>query len=300
MQLRQSSDPGPPRASGRTPVGAATDVVSVQDIEVVLGATTALSGVTTALRSGEAAALMGANGSGKSTMMRAILNLVPHTGAVELFGVPQQQFRQWRRIGYVPQYSDPALQRATVREVVASGRLARRRPFALPSRTERRLVSELIARVGLAGQEKWEMSQLSGGQQQRARIARALATRPELLALDEPLAGLDMASQHGLAELLDQFKTQGMAMLIVLHELGPLGPLMDRALILDHGHLVHDGPPPTRAGQTQRITSGQLSLHADCLEHQHGHDHYHEHSPDQEDLRPKPGLVDSPWIGDRR
>lgn len=276
-------------------------VLAVRDLEVVLGATTALTGVTTTVHRGEAVALMGANGSGKSTMLRAVLDLVPHRGAVQLFGSSQRAFRDWHQIGYVPQHSDPALQRATVREVVASGRLARRRPFSLPSRAERRLILELIERVGLEGRHGWEMSQLSGGQQQRARVGRALATEPNLLVLDEPLAGLDLASQRGLADLLVRLKSDGMALLVVLHELGPMAPLMDRAVILDHGHLVHDGSPPRPADKTDLIVAGQLSLYARCTAHHHGHDHHHEHDSVREAEPPSaPGLVDNPWIGERR
>ncbi|MDO5683921.1 MAG: ATP-binding cassette domain-containing protein, partial [Propionibacteriaceae bacterium] len=134
MQLTRSTQPIHEREA----------VVAVRDLEVVLGSTTALTGVTTTISRGESVALLGPNGSGKSTMLRAILNLVPHKGDVDLFGSPQQRFKDWHRIGFVPQHSDPALQRATVREVVSTGRLARRRPFALVSRTERRLVASLI------------------------------------------------------------------------------------------------------------------------------------------------------------
>lgn len=282
------------------PVRGDDTVIAIRNLEVVLGATTALTGATTTIGAGEAVALMGANGSGKSTMLRAILQLVPHKGSVELFGIPQQRFRDWKRIGFVPQHSDPALQRATVREVVTSGRLARRRPFAIPTRSERQFVNELITRVGLRSREHWEMSQLSGGQQQRARIARALATEPDLLALDEPLAGLDLASQRGLADLLEEQKRRGLAMLVVLHELGALGPLMDRALVLDHGHLVHDGPPPTNDGQARALATGELSLHSECTDHVHGHDHHHEHDAEEPERASGPGLVDNPWIGERR
>ncbi|WP_432558109.1 metal ABC transporter ATP-binding protein [Granulicoccus sp. GXG6511] len=300
MQLTNSpsSDRAPGRAADRRPT-AGTTVLAVEDLEVVLGATTALTGATTTVRQGEAVALMGANGSGKSTMLRAILNLVPHKGSVELFGTPHPRFRDWHRIGFVPQHSDPALQRASVREVVSTGRLARRRPFAMVGRSERRLVTELIARVGLQGREGWEMSELSGGQQQRARIARALATEPDLLVLDEPLVGLDLPSQRGLADLLRELKEQGLAMLVVLHELGPLGALMDRALVLDHGHLVHDGRVPSKDDQARLLATGELSLHADCREHVHGHDHHHEHDTEATEITSGPGLVDNPWIGER-
>lgn len=270
---------------------SASPVVVVRDLEVVLGSTTALTGARTTVTAGEAIALMGANGSGKSTMIRAILNLVPHRGTVELFGTPQERFRQWRRIGYVPQRSAPSLARATVREVVTSGRLAHRRPFSLPGRQERRLIAQLIERVGLQGRESWEMGELSGGQQQRACIARALATKPDLLALDEPLTGLDLGSQQRLADLLHELKNDGLAMIVVLHELGPLGPLIDRAVVLDHGHVTHDGVPPSRLSRP--------SPHADCEEHDHGHDHHHEHHVAPQETT-TPGLVDNPWIGGAR
>ena len=291
----------PPTSSNgrRSPLPGET-VVAVQDLEVVLGSTTALTGATTTIHQGEAVALMGANGSGKSTMLRAILNLVPHRGRVELFGTPSQKFRDWRRSGFMPQHSDPALQRATVREVVSTGRLARRRAFAMVSRSERRLVGELIDLVGLTGRERWEMSELSGGQQQRARIARALATEPDFLVLDEPLVGLDLSSQRRLAHLLRRLKGEGLAMLVVLHELGPLGPLMDRAIVLDHGHLVHDGEVPNRDDRAAQLATGEVSIHAECKEHIHSHDHHHEHDTEEVETGTGPGLVDNPWIGERR
>lgn len=168
MQLSKPTRSGgaPAQTEGAVPV-ARTDrteradrasrpaVVDIQDVEVTLGATTALADVSTTIRAGEAVALLGANGSGKSTMLRAILKLVPHKGSVSLFGSPQHRFRDWHRIGYVPQYADPALQRATVREVVSTGRLAHRRPFTIPGRAERRIVNDLIEQVGLAGREGW-------------------------------------------------------------------------------------------------------------------------------------------------
>ena len=259
-----------------------TPVVELRDVDVVLGATTALENVSARIDAGESVALMGPNGSGKSTLVRAVLKLVPHTGSIDLFGVPQQRFRDWSRIGYVPQHSSHSLQRATVREVVSSGRLAHRRPFTVPSRRERQRVAEVIEQVGLQGREGWEMAELSGGQQQRARIARALAGEPELLTLDEPLTGLDLASQQGLADLLEDLTNQGLTMLVVLHELGPLGPLMSRALMLDHGHVVHDGPPPGT-----HHTHGELDHSCHDHEPQEPGDHTH-------------GLVDGVGIGERR
>ncbi len=219
------------------------EVLGLDEVRVSLAGTEVLLGVTARLGAGEAVALMGPNGSGKSTLVRAVLGLVPHHGRITLFGMPQQRFRDWSKIGYVPQRSAPSLQGATVREVVASGRLAHRR-LLLPARAaDRRLVEQSIDRVGLGPLAGVELGELSGGQQQRALIARALAAEPELMVLDEPMAGVDLATQEELTEVLAGLKDDGMAMLVVLHDLGPLDRLMDRAWVLRGGRLVHDGGP---------------------------------------------------------
>ncbi len=86
------------------------------------------------------------------------------------------------------------------------------------------------------------MTTLSGGQQQRVLIARALAGEPELLVLDEPTAGVDLKSQRALADLLAELVAAGGSVLVVLHEMGPLRPLLDRAVVLHEGRVISDGP----------------------------------------------------------
>lgn len=243
--------------------------VALRDLSVTLGGIEVVSSVTTTIHPGEAVALLGANGSGKSTLVKAMLNLLPHRGEVALFGTPQDRFKAWNRIGYVPQTSASTLLRATVWEVVSTGRLAHRRPFTLLGRRGRTLIAETLERVGLAGREGAELGDLSGGQRQRALIARALVAEPDLLVLDEPLAGIDVPTQETLAALLAGLKAQGMAMLVVLHELGPLDPLMDRALALDHGVLIHDGAP--RAAEP---------------------DHHPHHHCDEDQATERPGVLD--------
>ncbi|MFD8015769.1 metal ABC transporter ATP-binding protein, partial [Streptomyces sp. NPDC059762] len=208
-------------------------------------------------------ALLGANGSGKSTAVRAIIGQVPLTGGtIELFGTERKRFRDWSRVGYVPQRTTAASGvPATVREVVASGRLARRR-FGLPTKADKAAVHRAMELVGLADRAGDSVSALSGGQHQRVLIARALASEPELLIMDEPMAGVDLASQEILAATLREQVAGGTSVLLVLHELGPLEPLIDRAIVLRDGCVVHDGPPPEALGQ-----------HA-----LPGHDHVHPHA----------------------
>jgi zinc transport system ATP-binding protein len=234
-----------------------TPALATEDLVVELDGSVVLRGVTASVRPGEAVALLGGNGSGKTTLVRAALGLVPYqAGQVRLFGETPARFRAWHRIGYVPQRSTAGLAGAKVREVVASGRLARRRPFWPASADDRRAVGSALEAVGLTDRAGAELAHLSGGQQQRVMIARALATTPDLLVLDEPTAGVDLEHQAVLAELLTRRLAEGNALLVVLHEAGPLAPLIDRVIRLRDGLVVaadedldghthsHDQPDP--------------------------------------------------------
>lgn len=238
-------------------------VISVRGATAALGARPVLRGVDLTVGRGEVVALLGANGSGKSTAVRAVIGQVPLTGGtIELFGTERKRFRDWARIGYVPQRTTASAGvPATVREVVASGRLSRRR-FGLPTKADKASVHRAMELVGLADRAQDAVTALSGGQHQRVLIARALASEPELLIMDEPMAGVDLASQEILAATLREQVAGGTSVLLVLHELGPLEPLIDRAVVLRDGCVVHDGPPPEAVGQ-----------HA-----LPGHDHVHPHA----------------------
>ena len=209
----------------------------------------ALDHVTVEVNQSEAVAILGANGSGKSTLVRAALGLVPLTsGRAELFGTELRRFRGWKKIGYVPQRLGAGSGvPATVREVVASGRLARRGVFRPASRTDNEAVDKAIAAVGLTDRAHDPVETLSGGQQQRTLIARALAGEPELLVLDEPTAGVDAHSQDTFAAALTDFLATGGTIVLVAHELGPLEPLITRAVVLHQGKVVYDGACPVPA-----------------------------------------------------
>ncbi|WP_418956953.1 metal ABC transporter ATP-binding protein [Streptomyces tritici] len=241
-------------------------VISVRGATAALGARPVLRGVDLTVGRGEVVALLGANGSGKSTAVRSVIGQVPLTGgSVELFGTDLRRFRDWARVGYVPQRTTAASGvPATIREVVSSGRLSRRK-LGFFGRADKAAVERAIDLVGLADRAKDSVAALSGGQHQRVLIARALAAEPELLIMDEPMAGVDLASQEVLAATLREQVARGASVLLVLHELGPLEPLIDRAVVLRDGCVVHDGPPPKAVGQ-----------HA-----LPGHDHVHPHAADE-------------------
>jgi zinc transport system ATP-binding protein len=240
------------------------NVIDLRGAVVAYDERPVLRGVDLTVSTGEVVAILGANGSGKSTLVRAVLGLVPLVaGSVRLFGADRSTRSVRRRIGYVPQRLGAGSGvPATVSEVVASGRLARRglRPVR---RSDRDAINAALAAVGLADRTTAPVSTLSGGQQQRTLIARALAAEPELLVLDEPTAGVDAASQDAFAEALAAFVAAGGTVLLVAHELGPLQPLVTRAVVVHDGRIAHDGEVPAPAGH-----------------HAHpGHDHVHPHAP---------------------
>lgn len=228
-----------------------TSPLSVRGMTVGLDGRPVLRQVDLDVAAGEFVALLGANGSGKSTLVRAAIGLVPMSaGTVELFGTPLDRFHDRQRIGYVPQRSRAvAGVPATVHEVVMSGRLARRRFFGWRTKDDVLAVEAAIGRVGLADRTRSALSDLSGGQQQRALIARALASEAELLVMDEPTAGVDHDNQESLAELLGGLVHDGASVLLVAHELGPLRPLIDRAVLLHAGQIAYDGSVDELTGE---------------------------------------------------
>jgi zinc transport system ATP-binding protein len=214
------------------------------------------------VRAGEFVALAGANGSGKSTLMRIVLGLLaPAEGRVELLGRrPRDQRERWR-VGYVPQrpVADDHLP-ATVRDVVAAGRLARRGWWRRPTRGDREAIEHAIDVVGLGDLARRAVGELSGGQQQRTFIAKALATEPDLLVLDEPTTGVDRDSQARFRDALVATRDRGGTVLLVSHELGAVADDLDRVLLLRHGKIAFDGPPADLAA-----SGVSLGVHAHDL-----------------------------------
>ncbi|MCU1394494.1 MAG: transporter [Ilumatobacteraceae bacterium] len=203
------------------------------------------------IHAGEVVALLGPNGSGKTTLLKGMLGLVDRLGGdVELFGQPLASFRDRSRIGYVPQRQTAAGPiPVTVQELVRSGRLATTGLLHRRGPADDAAVRDAIEAVGLDGKAKDPVATLSGGQQRRALVARALAGGAKVLLLDEPLAGVDQANQDALAVTLGDLVASGVTIIVVLHELGPLEPLVTRAVCLESGSVRFDGPLDTAPAQ---------------------------------------------------
>ncbi len=213
--------------------------------DVLLGRQLVLHDVDFSIAAGEFVVLLGNNGSGKTTLVKALLGLVPLArGRVELFGEPLGVFKRRELIGYVPQRLTAASGvPATVMEVVVSAR-ARRSGWIRPyGRNDREAAMNALEAVDLVELSGSPVAQLSGGQQQRVLIARALAVEPRVLVLDEPVASVDLAHQETFATTVRDLNDRGTSILLVAHALGAMEPLAGRAVVLQGGHVVLDGPP---------------------------------------------------------
>lgn len=187
------------------------------------------------------AGIVGPNGAGKSTLIKAILGLVPTAGgSVELLGLPPD--RQRRRIGYVPQRESVDWDfPATVLDVVLMGTYGSLGWFRRPGRAERSWAFECLDRVGLADLADRQIGQLSGGQQQRTFLARALAQRADVYFMDEPMAGVDAATEAVIFDLLRELRGRGKAVFVVHHDLRTVPEYFDHVLLLNM-RLIAQGP----------------------------------------------------------
>ncbi|MFM6847868.1 MAG: metal ABC transporter ATP-binding protein [Terrabacter sp.] len=247
--------------------GAADAVVSLRGAGFGYGDRPVLTDVDLTIRSGEIVAIVGPNGSGKSTLMKGVLGLNERTsGSVSLFGVDSDDFHDRARIGYVPQrHTLSASVRATAAEIVSTGRLARIGWLGRLRAADRQVVARSLEVVGLADRATTEVSTLSGGQQRRVLIARALAAEPDVLIMDEPTAGVDAASQHVLADVLERLVERDVTMVIVTHELGALERLLTRIVVVDGGRIRFDGTP-------QEYAHARDHVHHDHDSHHHDHE----------------------------
>ncbi len=222
-----------------------SDVLVARDVSFAYDGHPVLHNVSFVVQAGEFVALSGANGAGKSTLLRVILGLTrPASGEVRVLGDQPQRMPQRWRVGYVPQRPVVSEQLpATVSEVVACGRIARRGWWRRPRDDDRAAVRAALDAVGLAERAHARFSALSGGQQQRALIAKAIVNDPEVLVLDEPIAGVDAASQRQFRDALVSRTERGRAVLLVSHELGAVAADLDRIVLLAQAHITFDGSP---------------------------------------------------------
>ncbi|MDQ1466546.1 MAG: zinc/manganese transport system ATP-binding protein [Actinomycetota bacterium] len=229
-------------------VAAPEPAISLRDVEVAIGGRTVWRNVDLEVATGEFVAVLGPNGVGKSTLLKALLGLVPaRAGEIRVLGRPAGA--AGHEIGYLPQRRsfDPALRVRGV-DIVRLGLDGDRWGVPLPWPTDarrevRRRIDELIELVGAAEYARRPVGECSGGEQQRLLIAQALARRPSVLLLDEPLDSLDLPSQAGVAGLIERIcREQGVTVLVVAHDVNPILGFLDRVVYLAGGGAASGDP----------------------------------------------------------
>jgi len=214
-------------------------VVEVRQATAVRAGRTIWSGVDAAVLAGQFVAVLGPNGVGKSTLLKAILGLVPLAqGSIRLLG--QAPGRANHQVGYLPQRRTfDASVRIRGLDVVRLGLDGDRWGLTVPGRRNRAAharVQELVELVGAAAYAHRPIGTLSGGEQQRLLIAQALARAPKLLLLDEPLDSLDLPNQGAVAALISRIALpEDVAVMIVAHDVNPILPYLDRVIYLGQG-----------------------------------------------------------------
>lgn len=212
-------------------------VVSVENLSVAYGDKLALEDITFKLEEPAFLSIIGPNGSGKTTLLKALLGMVkPITGTIRILGyeVPSERYEVRKLTGYVPQREriDPT-KPVLVKDVVLMGRIAKRGWGKRLTKGDYEAAKRALEIVEM--EEFWDepYAHLSGGQQQRVLIARALAVEPKLLLLDEPLSGVDAATQDVILRVLREEADRGVTVIMVTHDLNPLMEVSDYVMLLN-------------------------------------------------------------------
>lgn len=215
--------------------------INVEQLSVNYDKTSVLWDVHCAIPQGKMVGVIGPNGAGKSTFLKALLGMVrPLSGKVEFFGEPLKKVQQ--RVAYVPQRSSVDWDfPISAFEVVLMGRYGRLGYLKWPKTADKEAARRALDMVGMLSFADRQISQLSGGQQQRIFIARALLQDADLYLMDEPFAGVDMATERALISLMDGLKKQGKTLLVVHHDLTTVDTYFDWVVMLNTC-LIASGP----------------------------------------------------------
>lgn len=254
-----------------TPAAAATKPavppIEVHDLTVAYRRKPVLWNIDCSLPEHQLVGLVGPNGAGKSTLIKAIMGLLPPmSGYIRIYGEPLE--RQRHLVAYVPQRESVDWDFPTdALDVVTMGRYGRLSLFARPSKQDRQIAMESLAKVGMADYAHRQISQLSGGQQQRVFLARALTQDAAIYLMDEPFAGVDAATERAIITLLKELKAEGKSVLVVHHDLQTVADYFDWVMLLNM-RLVKFGPTAEVFNNDNlRLTyGGKLNLLSEAAE----------------------------------
>lgn len=192
---------------------------------------------------GEFITIVGPNGAGKTTLLETINGLLPFEGEITVFGMDLKQHgtKIRKRIGYVPQeFTLDMLTPFLVKDVVLMGRFGKIGLLKSPVQSDYRIADKTMEFFSIQSLKNTPVGKLSGGQLQKVLIARALTAEPDILFLDEPFSNLDLQSRTTVSEKISSLNTQGLTILMVVHDRSFIPSFCDRIITIDHGKIVSD------------------------------------------------------------
>ena len=246
------------------------EVVSVRNLVFTYETRDVLRNISFSIEAGDYVGLVGSNGSGKSTLIRLILGLeTPVDGSVSLFGQAPSRFRDWRKIGYLPQ-KNAALNRffpATVQEIVALGLVPKR--AGIPEGDSRDALGKALDLMDITDLRDKLIGELSGGQQQRVLLARALIKEPELLILDEPTIAVDPEiRERFLNVLMELNQKRQVTVLLVTHDTASIGKYAKKLLYLETEIIFYGGFDDFCLSAEMTKVFGSFAQHLICHRHE--------------------------------
>ena len=247
------------------------DVLATEGLTFQYNSTEILADISFRLQAGDYLGLVGPNGSGKTTLIKLILGLLqPSKGEIVLFGSNLTDFKDWRKVGYLPQKINSFNPHfpATVREIVSLGLLSTKRVPRRIKRNDDMAINNALELVDIIDIKTELIGELSGGQQQRVLIAKALVSEPELLILDEPTTALDPeAREKFFGTLKDLNENRKVTIIIITHDIGTIGKYASRLLYLDKRLIFYGGFDDFCTSSEMANYFGEYSQHVICHRH---------------------------------
>lgn len=248
-------------------------IFDVKNLDFKVRNQTILENISLEIFNAEYIAIIGPNGGGKTTLIRMLLGLEkPTSGDVRIFGKKLNNFQEWHKIGYVPQrasLTDSSFP-ATVLDIVKMGRTSKRGLFGTYSQEDKDMVHDAMLKMDILDLADKMVGTLSGGQRQRVMIARALASAPQILILDEPNTGVDMVSQKSFYTLLRKLNKQHeITIVFITHDIGVIADDIARLFTINQKAIICNNPKQVLSCEEMSELYG-MEAH---LLHNHKHEH---------------------------
>jgi len=246
------------------------NIIEVENISFSYDNVEVLKNITLSIHQGDYVSLIGPNGGGKTTLLKIMLGLIkPQSGQIKLFGKKIQDFKDWSKLGYVPQKAinfDPLFP-VTVREVVSMGRYGKKGLLNWLRKTDQQIINTALKQVEMDQHADRLIGNLSSGQQQRVFIARALAGEPEVIFLDEPTVGVDVKTQEEFYSLLTNLNNKlNITLILVSHDVDVVSHKVTELACLNQTLVYHGEPKKFMKGNYLENLYGK---NARLVDHKH-------------------------------